>query len=311
MAAHRNNQLGTRRFDDIFDPEASAVVRRLSRVGAEFGGPGAHGATIAAGLVAFFVGLPAVFAGGAGFVVAALLAVVVGAVAAYERRQGPRYVSGILPRFDGQEIVGEGLDLLIDISKRFAFARRKIDELPDLIQWSEVSEAVEAIRFDAARHAAGLSRTEAQWNDVRNAPEHSPQAVLRDRVARRRSTELKILRDYQRTADRLMNRAADAVAAATIASELGYDLEVAAVAPGAAEATLRLERAVTRLEALTAAWRALDSSTDLQAADLAAEQARRERDAFANAARLRAGLGDHDALRPSVEQGGDEEGGLD
>lgn len=219
-------------------------------------------------------------------------------------KPGHTRVSGIVPKLDGQDIVGEGLALLTDISKRFAFAKRKIDELPDLIQWRQVADAVEAIRYDAARHAAGLSRTEAQWNDVKHAPASSPQSVLRDRVARRRVAELAILRDYQRTADRLMNRAADAVAAATIASELGHDLTVAAASPDAVEASVRLEAAVTRLEALTAAWRALDASTDLHAAELAAEHARREADAKANAARLRARLGDRDAsLGPEVSGG--------
>ena len=219
---------------------------------------------------------------------------------------GRTRVSGLLPKLDGQDIVGEGLALLTDISKRFAFAKRKIDELPDLIQWQQISDAVEAIRYDAARHAANLSRSEAQWNDVKHAPADSPQSVLRDRVARRRAAELSILRDYQRTADRLMNRAADAVAAATIASELGYDLAVAAASPEAIEASVRLEAAVTRLEALTAAWRALDASTDLHAAELAAEHARRDAGARANAARLRARLGDRDrGLGPQVS-GGDE-----
>ena len=218
---------------------------------------------------------------------------------------GRTRVSGVLPKLDGQDIVGEGLALLIDISKRFAFAKRKIDELPDLIQWRQVSDAVEAIRYDAARHAAGLSRTEGQWNDVKHAPADSPQSVLRDRMARRRATELGILRDYQRTADRLMNRAADAVAAATIASELGYDLAVAAASPAAVEASVRLDAAVARLEALTAAWRALDASTDLHAAELAAELGRREADAKANAARLRARLGDPDADLGRERPGGD------
>ena len=205
---------------------------------------------------------------------------------------GATRVSGVLPVLGGQPITGEGLALLTDISKRFAFARRKVDELPDLIQWSELHDAVEAIRWDAARHAADLSKTEAQWNDVKHAPPNSPQSVLRNRVARRRSTQLEILRDYQRTADRLMNRAADAAAAATVAAELGYDLEVAAMSPAAASGTIRLEAAILRLEALTAAWRALDATTDLQAADLAAEQVRRDREARANSARLRARLGD-------------------
>ena len=222
---------------------------------------------------------------------------------------GETRVWGANPQFDREPIVGEGLALLIDISKRFAFARRKIDELPDLIRWDELEGAVEAIRLDAARHAAGLSKTEAQWSDVKHAPANSPQAVLRDRVARRRATQLEILRDYQRTADRLMNRAGDAAAAATVASELGYDLEVAAVSSQAAAGMVRLEAAILRLEALTAAWRALDASTDLRAADLAAEQERREQEAVANAARLRARLGDR---TDQLEEGtrGDAPGGM-
>jgi hypothetical protein len=53
-----------------------------------------------------------------------------------------------------------------------------------------------------------------------------------------------------------------------------------------------VEAAILRLEALTAAWRALDATTELQAADLAAEQVRRDQEARANSARLRARLGD-------------------
>ncbi len=185
-------------------------------------------------------------------------------------------VSGIDPSYGGQAIRGDGLHLLVDISERFRHARRRIDRLPDLVRWDDLHDAVEAIRWDAARHAAELSRTQARWNDVARARDGSPQAVLRARLAAERADELAILHGYQRMADRLMNRAGDAIAAAEVATELGLNLTIAEPGDRAREARVTLEAPVERLDAIAEAWRALDVSTDLLAESLRHESAQRD-----------------------------------
>lgn len=215
-------------------------------------------------------------------------------------------VDGAHPRFRGQPILGEGLDLLVDISRRFAFAERKVGELPDLVDWDEVADAVEAIRWDAARHAAELSRSERRWNDVRHAPDGSPQAALRSRIQAERADELTILRGYQRTADRLMNRAADAAAAAVVATELGYDLDAALPSAAAEAARTKLEVVIERLDALTVAWRALDVSTDLAAEALRSEEAARAAEARQRARRL---TGDLHRATGAEERAGETDAG--
>ena len=287
MADRRYHQhLEPPKFDDIIDPEAMGAPRWLWRLARRSSSRGEL--TAGAGTLALLAGVPIAIAGGAGLGIAvgvAMGAAVVG-VGVFDWRQARHRVPGTNPAFRGQPITGEGLDLLVDISRRFAFAERKIDELPDLVDWDGIAPAVEAIRWDAARHAARLSESEPRWRDVVNAPAGTPQGALRRRIAAERADELEILRGYQRTADRLMNRAADAAAAATVASELGYDLDVATPSPGAAVASATLEAVIARLDALTAAWRTLDASTDLAAEALAAEVAHRDAEAIERARAL-------------------------
>jgi hypothetical protein len=275
----------TSAFEDIVDPDAAVGPGWLWRLATRLDGPGVL--TVSAATVAAILGLTFGIAGGAVAGLVAGVPLVAGVVAAgvTDARVARHRVTGIDPKLDGQEIVGEGLALLTDISKRFAFARRKIAELPDLVDWRDLEPAVEAIRWDAARHAAELSRSEDRWRDVQNAPPGTPQAALRARIAAERADELEILRGYQRSADRLMNRAADAAAAAVVASEMGYDLEVAVPSASAAKAKETLEAVIARLDALTAAWRALDPSTDLAAEELRRDVAAHER-ARALSARL-------------------------
>ena len=267
------------KFDDIVDPDAALGPRWLWRLAARSSTPGVL--TFSLATVAMLAVTFAAAAGSAPAAVALGLVATAGAAGTgtVDWRLARHRVTGLNPTFAGQPIVGEGLDLLTDISRRFAFARRKVDELPDLVDWGDIEPAVEAIRWDAARHAARLSESEARWRDVANAPTGSPQAALRARIAAERADELEILRGYQRTADRLMNRAADAAAAATVASELGYDLDVAVRSPSAERASARLEVVIERLHALTAAWRALDASTDLHAELLGTEAAKRDAEA--------------------------------
>jgi len=279
MQQWQQGQSLERHFADIVDPEARPSARWLRRrpVGMMTG---------MAWVAACVGAVPALLAGGVASLALLPLAAGVAVAVAADVRQARSRVSGIDPRYRGRPIVGEGLDLLADISQRFAFAARKIDELPDLVDWDEIEPAVEAIRWDAAKQAAALSESEPRWRDVAHAPPGSPQAALRARLAASRADELAILRGYQRSADRLMNRAADAAAAATVASELGYDLGVAVRSPEALAAELTLETVIARLDALTEAWRALDSSTDLAAEALAAEAARRDEWAIARARKL-------------------------
>lgn len=266
-------------FGDIVDPDGALGPQWLWHLASRSSAPGVL--TLSLAVLGVLVGLIAYVAGGpaAGIVVATVALAGTAAAGAIDLRLAHHRVTGTNPSLGGQPIVGEGLALLVDISKRFAFAKRKVDELPDLVDWSSIAPAVEAIRWDAARHAAGLSASEDRWRDVAHAPAGTPQAALRARIAAERADELEILGGYQRTADRLMNRAADAAAAATVAAELGYDLEVATRSPGAARAAEKLEVVIERLDALTAAWRALDTSTDLAAELLTAEAATRDMDA--------------------------------
>lgn len=279
-----------KRFETVIDPDVDGAYGRLrSRRAPDGGGI----VTLVAALVAVLVALLAGGLGGglAGSVIGAIAATVCGAIGVAETRfDASHRVSGTVPKFQGKAITGEGLDRLIDLSDRFAFAKKKVDELPELLEWDDIAATVEAIRWDAARHAAGLSETEAQWADVKHAPSGTPQEVLKDRLVRRREAEQQILMQYQRTADRLMNKAADAAAAATVAAELGYDLEVAVPSAAATGAVAELDRVIERLDALTEAWRALDATTDLRAAQLQVEATDRDRSAGAESRRLTAEL---------------------
>ena len=78
--------------------------------------------------------------------------------------------------------------------------------------------------------------------------------------------------------------------AATVAAELGYDLEIAVPSAAATGAVAELDRVIERLDALTDAWRALDASTDLRAAELQVEATDRDRAAGTTARRLAADL---------------------
>ena len=239
------------KFRPIVDPDAPALYRRFRRR-LPANSPGGELAGIGIFVVCVLL-VPLAMLGPLGYVAIAALVGTIAALAVADLRLGHRHVVlGSLPRHQGRPITGEGLERLADISERFAFARRKIDELPELIRWEEIE----------------------------------------------------ILRGYQRTADRLMNHAADAVAAATVAADLGYDLEVALESPAAAEANVRLEAAIQRLDALAEAWRALDASTDLRAAALAVEQDQRAEEARANARRLMARLGDTGDESPTSADGG-------
>ncbi len=276
-------------FAAIVDPGLDDRMARFKRVAAD---PG-HELTVGlTALVALAVILAAVAFGPPVAIGAGVLGItaILGVGIVEHRFDSEHLVSGIRQRFKGEPITGEGLQRLVDISDRFAFAKKKVDELPELLEWDEIDATVEAIRWDAARHAAGLSATEAQWVDVKHAPLGTPQEVLKDRLTRRRESEQKILMQYQRTADRLMNKAADAAAAATVAAELGYDLHVAVPSAAATGAVAELDRVIERLDALTDAWRALDASTDLRAAQLHAESTDRDRIAGAEARRLTAEL---------------------
>lgn len=289
MTQYEAGGLFPAKFEPIVDPSVASPYALMR--GTVF-----HDGGVLTLLVVLLAVLVTIVMGGALGAPAAVGAAVLGAAASVgtgvsELRFDQNHrVSGRIPAFQGKPIVGEGLDRLVDISERFAFAKRKVDELPELLEWSEIAGTVEAIRWDAARHAAGLSATEAQWADVKHAPPGTPQEVLKDRLVRRREAEQKILMQYQRTADRLMNKAADAAAAATVAAELGYDLEVAVPSAAATGAVAELDRVIERLDALTDAWRALDASTDLRAAELQVEATDRDRAAGTTARRLAAEL---------------------
>lgn len=290
-------------FDDIVDPDAALGPRWLWRLAGRSATPGVLSLCIAS-VAMLVVTVAAVAAGAAaGVATGAAAAACVAGAGRVDWRLARHRVPGLAPSLQGQSIVGDGLDLLVDISRRFAFAKRKVDELPDLVDWTDIEAAVEAIRWDAARHAARLSESEARWRDVVNAPAGSPQAALRTRIAAERADELEILRGYQRSADRLMNRAADAAAAATVASELGYDLDVAVRSPSADRASAQLEVVIERLHALTAAWRALDASTDLAAELLAAEAAERDAEARDRARMLTERLDEATGRHAAPEEG--------
>lgn len=177
-------------------------------------------------------------------------------------------VDGAAPRFGRTALVGEGLALLTDISKRFEWARRQIDQLPDMVQWKQIAAGVEAIRFDAARHAAALTATEDDWRLVAHARTGSPQAALRRRLEGDRADHLAILGGYQITADRLMQRAGDALAAARMAQRDGRRLDVPLPSGAALSARRSIEDTIERLDALAVAWRSLDGSGDLLAEHL-------------------------------------------
>lgn len=303
MSNRYGHAMEPRIFHDIVDPDAEVGppwVRRLAR---RFEMPG--GLTAATATVALLAGIAVTAATGPaiGLVVGAGLVGGTGIAGVVDWRLGRNRVSGRHPALAGQPIVGEGLELLVDISKRFAFAQRKVGELPTLVDWDDIAPAVEAIRWDAARHAAVLSASEDRWRDVAHAPPGTPQAALRARIAAERADELEILRGYQRTADRLMNRAADAAAAAVVASELGFDLDVASPSASASRATATLEAVIERLDALTAAWRALDASTDLTAQLLASEVAQRDAASVDRARRLTDRLDEATGRRATPEEG--------
>lgn len=250
------------KFDRIVDPAAPAIVRLLA---GEWSARDHLGGVVLAVLLFAVLAVVEPMAAAIGLLVA-LLALGFGSAAVQVGSSS--VVDGVHPSFGRTPIVGVGLDYLVDISNRFAWAKRHIDELPDLVRWREIASGVEAIRHDAARHAAALTASEADWQLVVNAQPGTPQAVLRRRLEEERADRLAILTGYQHTADRLMQHAGNALAAARIAEREGRSLRITLPSPAATVARHDIEAVIDRLAALAAAWRELDSSGELLASHL-------------------------------------------
>lgn len=167
---------------------------------------------------------------------------------------------------DGVHVRGEAFALLKDIDHRFDYARDRIDAVPTAIDWDEVADDVETIRWACLQHAVALARDDEAMGDLRYATPGTPQAALRRKVEERQVGHRVALEGYRRDADELARLAGNAAAAARYALEHGAstsDLEVVMPSPAEQAARAGLERAKTRLALLADVWTSLDESAGL------------------------------------------------
>lgn len=199
------------------------------------------------------------------------IAGVVGAMAAFRMRpvvRGPSW------SIDGVRIEGEAFALLEDIDLRFAYAERLVDEVPTGIDWHDVRDDVDALRWDAAVQAAHISKLDRDLSDLQYAAKGTPQAAYRGELMQRREDHMASMKATQWEAELLARVAGNALAAAKLAlSRTGSlrSLEVAAPSPRVVLARWNLSEVRARLQMLADVWAELDETTAIASERLSIE----------------------------------------
>jgi hypothetical protein len=160
-------------------------------------------------------------------------------------------------------ISGEALSLLEDIDARFAYAERKVHEIPTGIRWRDVDPEVRTLLWDAAEHAVRVTALDAEIAELRYAAPGTPQAAYKATLDARRAEHLAAMGIAQQEAEALARVAGNAAAAARYALAQGASLEVVAPSPRVLIARGALAEARVRLQLLADAWGELDESTGL------------------------------------------------
>jgi hypothetical protein len=128
------------------------------------------------------------------------------------RRSQLELVAGPDWRFQGTPITGDGFSLLEDIDARFAYAERMIDEIPTGIEWNEVRQDVDQLRWDSAGEAAHLSALDVEIHEMRYAERGTPQHAVLNALKERRADHVQILKDNQLEAEKLARAAGNGCA---------------------------------------------------------------------------------------------------
>jgi hypothetical protein len=172
---------------------------------------------------------------------------------------------------------GEAGELLTDIDQRFAYAERKIGEVPTGIVWRDVERDVRVVLWECATHASAVAELDAELVDLRWAEPGTPQGALRHAVEDRRTEHLDVMRTFQRDADQLARLAGNAAAAAKVALRSTGSLKALEVVTPSIEALAArsaLDDAKARLAMLADVWASLDDSGEIAGEQLRLEQRR-------------------------------------
>ena len=194
------------------------------------------------------------------FIVAALAGFTgYGAVGGMRRSVGP-------PVWEckGTPIVGEARALLADAAERAGEAKAFVYEIPTKLDWTQFQPHVDGLLWDAAEHAAEVSKLNVELKRYRYAEAHTAQGAVRDEFLQRRAEHLAVVENARNEMHALAAAAGNAAAAARVALQRTAsvdDLEV--VSPSAARLIAEggLDEAKIQLEALGEAWAELDTST--------------------------------------------------
>jgi hypothetical protein len=203
-----------------------------------------------------------------GGILAALgpVAVVGGAI-----RGAQRSVRSTSWDYKGQPIVGEARQLLGDAMQAAADAEDFVAEIPTSVDWAQFRPDVEALLWDAAGHAAEVSKTNAQLKTYRYAEPGTAQHEVWSELSDRRAAHLAVVAEARDRMIEFTAAAGNAAAAARVALErTGSVQELEGVSPSAAKIIAEggLSEAKEQLELLGEAWGELDTSLTGLKADL-------------------------------------------
>ena len=179
---------------------------------------------------------------------------------------GNRAASGMVvrpenPMVGGVALRGHGLELLADIQARFDYAQRLVGEIPTGIAWSEISDNVAVLLWDAAQHAGRVSALDGEIFELRYAAPGTPQAAYKDSLQQRRTEHEQAMVATQWEAEDLARHAGNAAAAARLALARTGDralLEVVAPSGRVLLARDALGQVKERLAMLSDVWSELD-----------------------------------------------------
>lgn len=210
----------------------------------------------------------------AGLVDALLVGGIGAAVVSADRRS----VGAPAFKYKGMPIVGEARTLLLDAAARAGEAQLFVSEIPTKLDWDQFRPHVEQLLWDAAGHAAEVSKLNEQLGHLRYAEAGTPQGDLNAEMAGRRQQHLAVIAAARDELTHLAAAAGNASASARMALERTgrvSDLEVVSPSAPALIAKGGLDEAQTQLKLLSDAWAEVDAAQD--AASRRAAPAPRER----------------------------------
>jgi hypothetical protein len=257
-----------RAFTEVNEINRTAVILVLSYLGAVLAGIG----LIASGVLALQLM-------GALVEIVAHGAMGHGVVQAIRHSVGP-------PSWDykGQPIVGEARQVLTEAMVRATEAEDFIAEIPTKLDWKQFRPDVDALLWDAAGHAAEVSKLNAELNRYRYAEPGTAQGVVRTDLLERRASHLAVVSRARDAMTELASAAGNAAAAARVALErTGSVQSLEVVSPSAARIVAEggLDEAREQLDILAETWAELDTSVAGLAAalerDVATQSTKRAR----------------------------------